>query len=187
MRARSIFGLLLCLLVTARLCSGQAPAASASPSPGVRALDEMTSFLLGDWVGEGSGAPGEGTGRFTFERSLAGNIVVRRSHSEYPAAEGRPATVHDDLMVLYPDGRQIRADYFDNEGHVIHYTAAFVYATGVVVFDSDATAGQPRYRLTYTPLSKDRVSIVFEIAPPDKPGTFAPYVKGTARRAPAAR
>jgi hypothetical protein len=157
---------------------GQAP----KPSAGARALREVFDFVLGSWEGEGSGQPGQGTGGFVFEMSLDGNLVLRRSHAEYPAAEGRPAVSHQDVMTVYPEGGQLRADYFDNEGHVIHYAVAFVHESATLTFVSAIAEGQPRYRLTYRPLAADRVEVSFDIAPPDKPTTFTTYVKGVSRR-----
>ncbi|MCK9209937.1 MAG: hypothetical protein M0P61_03775 [Ignavibacteriaceae bacterium] len=48
-------------------------------------------YLIGNWKGEGSGKPGQGDGTFSFKLDLDKNILVRTSHSEYPASEGRPA------------------------------------------------------------------------------------------------
>jgi hypothetical protein len=154
----------------------------ARPSPGARALREMFDDLLGAWEGEGGGEPGKGTGGFVFGVSLDGNLVTRRSHAEYPAAKDRPAVNHEDFLVAYAEHGQIRADYVDNEAHVIHYTVSFVAESGTVTFVSPATEGQPRYRLVYRPLSKDRVEVTFDMAPPDKPTAFAVYLKGVSRR-----
>jgi hypothetical protein len=48
--------------------------------------------------------------------------LVHRNKSDYPAVEGKPATSHADLMILYRDVDQVRAEYWDSEGHVIHYS-----------------------------------------------------------------
>ena len=80
--------------------------------------------LLGTWEAEGKGAPGSGAGRFSFALDLQDKIIVRKSHTEYPASEGHGPFSHDDLMIVYRDeSDQTRADYFDNEGHVIRYRA----------------------------------------------------------------
>ena len=89
---------------------------------------------------------------------------------------------HQDFMVVYAEHGQIRADYFDNEAHVIHYTVSFAQESATVTFTSPIVEGQPRYRLVYRPLGKDRVEVAFETAPPDKPSAFATYVKGVSRR-----
>ena len=81
-------------------------------------------FLLGQWTGEGSGQPGQGKGGFSFAPELEGKVLVRRNVNEIATGPGRPPTVHEDLMVVYPaeKGQPLRAIYFDNEGHVISYT-----------------------------------------------------------------
>ena len=60
-------------------------------------LDDLRP-LVGEWVGEGTGKPGEGTGAFSFAPSLDGRILVRNNRADYPAAEKKPATTHMDLM-----------------------------------------------------------------------------------------
>ena len=103
-------------------------------------------------------------GGFSLRPELGGKVLVRRNLSG----------AHEDLMVIDPDG----ADYWDNEGHVIHYT---VTADGKsAVFLSKEDAPGPRYRLTYVSTGADTVSIKFEIAPPGKP--FQLYLEGKARR-----
>ena len=139
-------------------------------------------YLLGKWEGEGSGEPGQGSGSFSFELSLDGNVVTRTSRSDYPAAGGRPAVHHEDFMVVFAEGGQLRASYFDNEGHVIHYLAAYVPESATVIFTSAILEGQPRYRLRYRPLGADRVEVAFEVAQPGSASAFATYVKGVSRR-----
>ena len=137
-------------------------------------------FLVGHWTGEGSGQPGNGTGAFSFAPDLQDHVMVRKSFAEYPSAAGKPASRHDDLMILYRDevSHDLTAVYFDSEGHVIHYK---VSANGqAAVFVSEAPAGQPRFRLTYTPNGKDSVKLRFEIAPPGK--DFTTYLEAGARR-----
>ncbi len=72
---------------------------------------------MGEWVG--SGQPGQGGGTFSFKPDLDQKILVRKSHSEYPASANKPEIIHDDLMVVYLDNPENRnkAIYFDNEGH----------------------------------------------------------------------
>ncbi len=166
----------------AAIASAQAPAPAPPQPAGVRALREMFDFLLGQWEGEASGSPGQGAGTFTFETALDGNIVTRRSRTEFPASPDRAAFRHDDLVVIYAEGGQVRAEYADNEGHVIHYGVAFSHESATVTFLSPIAEGQPRYRLTYRPLGKDRVEVAFEMAPPGKPDAFTTYLKGTSRR-----
>jgi hypothetical protein len=165
--------------------AGAALAQVSRPTPGVP-TDPWVGwrFLVGDWVGEGGGGPGEGSGSFSFRFELDGKVLVRRNHSEYTAASGRQPTVHDDLMVIYPDAGRggFAAAYFDNEGHVIHYVAALPADGTGITFLSEAAPSTPGFRLIYTKLPSDAVGITFEIAPPGGPGAFKTYLSGKAVR-----
>jgi hypothetical protein len=162
------------LLLLGLLCgSSVALAQSAAYSP--------LGFLLGDWVAAGPASAG--SGHFEFTADVQGNVLVRRNHSESPAANGRPAATHDDLMVVYREGTPAatKAIYFDNEGHVIRY-AVDSGAPGAVTFVSEAQSDGPRFRLSYTKLPDGRLGGKFEIAPPGKPEEFKPYLEWTAKR-----
>jgi len=71
------------------------------------------AFLLGVWLGEGGGDPGQGTGWFSFLPDLQGKILVRKNHADYPASADWPAFAHDDLLIVYKDvlGGALRAIY----------------------------------------------------------------------------
>jgi hypothetical protein len=123
-------------------------------------------FLIGDWSAQ--------DGAFSLNQELNGRILVRKNHS---TAKGN---VHDDLMVIYRDSANdsIRATFWDNEGHVIQYK---VTANGnSAVFQSDASAPGPQYRLTYENKGPAQISIRFEVAPPGK--DFQIYLHATANR-----
>jgi hypothetical protein len=141
-------------------------------------------FLLGEWVGEGSGRPGEGKGQFSLTPDLQGKILVRKNRADYPAAGGRPALHHEDLMIIYPteDGKEHKAIYFDSEGHVVQYAASFSQDEQTLTMVSDARPSSPRFRLSYTRQAEGRVGIKFEMAPPGKPDAFKTYLNGSARR-----
>lgn len=141
-------------------------------------------YLMGDWVAEGGGAPGQGAGTLSFSTDLEGRILVRKNHVEYPATSEHPARTHDDLMLIYedPHSRAIRAIFLDAEGHVIHYAVAYSADGKIITQLSDLVPGQPRFRFTYTQLPGGELGTRFEIAPPDKPGQFAVYVEGKAHR-----
>jgi hypothetical protein len=134
------------LLLVAAIC------ASAQTDPW-----KDLQFLSGEWVAEG--APGACS--FTFD--LQRKIIVRKNLSEAP-------TRHEDLMVIYVE-KDLKAIYFDNEGHVIHYTVEA--GPDMVRFVSD------QYRLTYRKTG-EKLALDFEIAPPGKP--FANYLHATLRR-----
>jgi hypothetical protein len=138
-------------------------------------------FLIGEWTGEGGGQPGTASaGEFSFTPELQGAVLVRRSFAQYPAANGRPASRHDDLTVVHRDAasRQLKATYWDNEGHTIPY--AVRAAANGVVFESEGPPSAARYRLTYTNAAPGRVRIQFEVAEPGK--DFATYIEASARR-----
>jgi hypothetical protein len=141
-------------------------------------------FLIGDWVGEGSGAPGQGSGAFSLALELEDKIMVRRNHAEYPATGGRPAVRHEDLMVIYPSsgGKGLQASYWDNEGHFIHYALNPSPDGRTLTFVSDVVSGAPRFRLTYTKKQPDTVGIKFEIAAPGKPDGFKTYLEAAVHR-----
>ena len=137
-------------------------------------------FLVGNWAGEGGGQPGQGSGAFSFAPDLQGKILVRKSFAEYPPANGKPASRHDDLMIVYHDEatHELRATYFDSEEHVIHYNVK--PAEGGVVFVSDGAPSSARFRMTYTGTGKDTLKFKFEVAAPGK--EFAPYLEAAAHR-----
>ena len=138
-------------------------------------------FLVGKWTGEGGGDPGAGSGAFTLVPDLQGRILVRKSFAGYPAAGSRPAFRHDDLLVIYrdPASSQLKATYWDSEGHVIAYSVQPAGEGGTALV-SDGPATGMRYRLTYLPDGKNKVQIRFEVAPPGK--DFAKYLEAAAHR-----
>ena len=140
-------------------------------------------FLLGEWIGEGAGAPGEATGSFSFSFDLEGKILVRRNRADYPETKNKPAFSHTDLMVIYqePAGQAFRAIFFDSEGHVIHYSVNLSKDQTTVTFLSDP-APTGRARLTYHKANNDSMTFQFDIAPPGKPKTFMKYIAGSVRR-----
>jgi hypothetical protein len=134
------------------------------------------NWLIGDWKGEGSGQPGQGSGTFSFFFDLDRNVIVRKSHSEYPATEGKPKIIHDDLMIIYHDAAsgQEKSIYFDNEGHTITYTVA--YQEKSIVLTSTKIQDMPVFRLTYTLPGNDTVNTRFEMS---QDGVkFIPYIEG---------
>jgi hypothetical protein len=142
------------------------------------------AFLIGDWVGEGSGGPGQGSGGFSFLPDQDGRILIRKNRANYPATKDKPAYSHTDLTIVYQESGEtkLRAIYFDDEGHTIHYTVEPAADGNSVQFLSDGAASQPRYRLTYRKSGDDRVAIQFEIAPAGKGDAFSTYIEARASR-----
>jgi hypothetical protein len=155
-------------------------AADAKPDPWA-----PLRFLVGRWTGVGSGKPGEAiSGAASFELRLDGSVMVRDNRAEYAAKEpGQPPVVHEDLMVIYkdPGSGTFRADYFDNEGHVIHYGVSFPPSGDGAAFETDPGGKGPRFRLVYEAAAGGGLTVDFLMAPPG--GEFKSYVKGALKRA----
>jgi len=146
---------------------------------------DSLKFLVGRWVGEGTAETGQsGAGYCTFEPALQDKVLVRKSHSEYPATKDHPAIVHDDLLIIYPDRAhaQLRGFYTDNEGNVIHYTVTASADGKIAVFLGHAEPGERRYRLTYTVTEPGHMTVTFEMAPAATPDQFQKFIEGKLRR-----
>ena len=150
------------------------PAFSAPP----RMLEPL-SFLLGAWEAPG---PNQSSGRTVFALSLQDQVMVRNNSADYPAADGKPATRHEDLMVIYPVGNVLRADYYDSEGHAIRYVVLPAGA-GRVLFLSDLIEKEPRYRLTYVLQPDGALAGAFEVAPSGQPDALKSYLTWQAHKA----
>ena len=161
--------LVLCLLMD--FCAAQTSTPKIS-------LDSLR-FLIGEWEAIGEGGPGTAKGGFTFAFDLQNKVIVRKNYAEYPASANRPATKHEDLMVIYVDDalNQIRANYFDTEGHQINYKVTSSVDDQNVTFISESLQSQPRYRLSYAKLKDGTLSGRFEIAPPGQPEGFKTYLQ----------
>ena len=66
---------------------------SAAPSAHAVSSSDWKSFefLIGEWVADGAGMPGAGSGGFSFAFDAGGQVLVRRSSADYPATGGRAA------------------------------------------------------------------------------------------------
>jgi hypothetical protein len=176
---RILLTMLTVAIVGGAAVRAQQPAAVAAP--------DWTDFefLIGDFVAAGGGVPGAATGSTSLHPIMNGTVLERTNRAEYPAANGRPAFVHEDRMYIYrePQANALRGLYFDPEGHVILYRITPDPSARKIQMVSDPTPGQPRYRFTYTRSGADEFDTVFEIAPPDHPEEFKAYVGGKAKRA----
>jgi len=155
-----------------------ATASRPADAPGLGAL----KFLEGKWVGEGSSEAGRGGGYASFEEDLQGKAIIRRNHAEYRATQDRPVYQHDDLMVIYvdPSTKSLRAFYTDNEGHVIQYAVSVSPNGLIVMFLADREAGAQQYRLTYTRLEENKMTILLEARGADE--QFQKVVEGRMQR-----
>ena len=144
---------------------------------------EAWEYLLGEWEGEHEGDPGQGYGRFSFSFELDENILVRRNQTVFPATKERAGFAHDDLLIIYTEfNGAMRAIYFDNEEHVIHYEVNVLPDQKTITLESDLTLSAPQFRFTYIKTGEDTLEARFEMAPPGAPGAFAIYLEGTATR-----
>lgn len=136
--------------------------------------------MIGKCAGEGSGQPGAGGGTFTFRTDLDKKILVRESHSEYPASGNKPAVIHNDLMVIYPEfsGNPVKAIYFDNEGYTINYSIS--YADKSIVLTSDKIQNVPIFRLSYILLENSMINTIFEMSQDGV--NFTTYISGISKR-----
>jgi hypothetical protein len=138
-------------------------------------------LLAGEWTGES--ATGVRAGSCSFRFDLGDHIIVRNNHAEVTAKGNGPATTHDDLMVIYPGATesQARATYWDNEGHVIEYSATWSADGNTLTFLSKPDPG-PQFRLTYKKVDSDSFTVSFDMAPPGQAGAFKTYTSGRLRR-----
>jgi len=133
------------VLVALPVFAQTAPSSPASPW-------KSLSFLHGTWEAKVTGGQNVSeTGAYTFATELRDHILARHSTND-PGCKG-PADfdcAHGDLLYVYQDapGQQLKAIYFDNEGHVIHYNVSTPDAT-TAIFLSDQTQPGPQYRLIY--------------------------------------
>ena len=143
---------------------------------------EKWQYMMGAWFGEGSGQPGSGSGSYTLKPKLGGCILERKGVADIPAAEGRPAVHHEDVMFVYKnsEGNPVKAIYFDNENHVIPYD--ITYVDNKIILVSEANGSMPRFRLTYEKLEDKQMNIRFEMAMPDAPDEFKMYLEGKNRK-----
>ncbi len=139
---------------------------------------EKWQYLMGEWKGEGSGQPGEGSGMFTLKPKLDGNILEMKGKTEIAANAAHPLMVHEDVMVIYKnrEGVPVKSIYFDNEKHVINYE--ITYADNKIVLTSEPNPSMPRFRLTYEKLEEKTMTIRFEMAMPNAPEEFKMYLEG---------
>ncbi len=127
--------------------SFRAQSGSAAADP-FKALD----FLKGSWEATTRDTAGvHVVGTYTFKTELGGHVLGRHVTS-LSACKGPDSfdCEHSDLLYVFAEGpgQPLKAIYFDNEGHVIHYTVSTPDAA-TAVFLSDASQPGPQFRLIY--------------------------------------
>jgi len=145
---------------------------------------DQLQFLIGSWSSPVSGQPGQGvSGSTTFSYDLDMKVIVRKSTAEFAPGPGEiKGLVHEDLLVIYqqPGESQLRGIYFDNEGHIIHYSLSFPDRQRRVVFESEASQTSPRARLVYEAADEDTLVTEFFVA--TQGGELLSHVRGTLKR-----
>jgi hypothetical protein len=177
---KKAFGMmiLLCGAAVFLAAQGTAPQAPKPQDPWAK-----LAFLVGDWVGVGTGAPGEAAGGCTFAFALDKSVLVRTNWAKFPPKPGEKTGLsHEDLLYIYPDGAAgaLRAIYFDNEKHVISYIVSFPAKADAVAFESDPAQKGPRYRMTYELAADKTLKNAFFVAMSGQ--DFKPYTEGTLKR-----
>jgi hypothetical protein len=133
-------------LILAVCVSGQ-----SAPSTGTNPWGAL-AFLEGTWEAKATGAAGvTSMGTYAFKPELGNHILARHTIS-LSVCKG-PATFdceHNDVLYIFRDAptQPLKAIYFDNEGHVIHYDVSTPSATSAV-FLSDSSQPGPEFRLFY--------------------------------------
>jgi hypothetical protein len=170
-----IYAALYCLMLTVSM-----PAMASEVAPDLSGV----AFLTGEWVaGKGVVADtgGTSTGRSIMSAEAGGHVLLRRDHTDLFDPSGKPAGGFDQIMMIYPEGGTLRADYSDGS-HVIHYDHAEIEPRRSVTFTSVARPGQPVFRLSYFLSAPDRIAIAFAVQPPGS-STFQPIANGILTRA----
>lgn len=165
--------------VAAMVFASPSDAETPSIKPGLSGV----SFLLGEWSsGKGKVAEtgGTSTGSSSMELAANGAVILRRDRTNLFDASGKPAGGFDQIMMIYPEGGTLHADYSDGT-HVIHYTSATVEPGHAVTFTSTSQAGVPTFKLSYTLRAPKILDVDFSMAPPG--GTdFHPVATGSLKK-----
>lgn len=167
----------LCLAAAATLLLA-VPASAADLSQPLAPLQ----FLVGNWVAADGHSEGGhvNRGTATFEPAAAGTALLRQDHTEVFDSGGHKVEDFGQVMLIYPEGGKLRADYFDGQ-HPLHYTSVSIDPNHSVRFETAPQPGAPSFRLTYTKTAADTLSVKFEMAPPGQSG-LQEIAAGTMRR-----
>lgn len=143
------------------------PVAAQSASPSASDPFKSLAFLEGTWdANVQNNAAVKLSGRYSFGRELNGHIFARHATND-PNCQA-PASFdcsHGDLLYVFQDapGSALKADYFDSEGHVIHYDVSTPTPTSVVFLSAPGPG--PKFRLAYE-LSNSMMSGRFQMQMP---------------------
>ena len=109
------------------------------------------AFLEGTWdANVQNNAALKLAGRYSFGRELNGHILARNATTD-PNCKAPSSfdCAHADLLYIFQEasGSALKADYFDNEGHVIHYDISTPTSTSAVFLSAPGPG--PQFRLIY--------------------------------------
>ncbi len=158
------------LLVTASIWQFDSSAADNSSS--TSKFGPKWQALIGEWKGQ------DNSGTCGFHFDLGEHVIVR---TNLATLAGTTAP-HSDLMIISADGGgdKGRAAYWDNEGHVIEYTASWSTDGNTLTFLSKPGPG-PQFRLIYKKSDGESFTVNFEMASPGQ-STFRSYASGKITR-----
>lgn len=141
-------------------------------------------FLVGRWEGADgkvadTGGSSKGSSVVTVEAN--GGVLLRRDHTDLFDAKHNATGGFDLIMLIYPEGNEIHADYSDGD-HVIHYASAAVVPGSSVTFSSASVPGAPTFQLSYTVQGTDSLLLKFGMILPGQTA-FHAIATGTLTRA----
>jgi hypothetical protein len=140
-------------------------------------------FLLGEWRGDGGGAPGEGEGAFSF------TVELQRGHRpaqlcgvpSHGGASRCPPRRSDDSLSRGAERGPARCT--STAKGTLSATPSSRARWGAQSSSrARSCPNAPRFWLTYKQSGDDALALSFEIAPPGQPEAFAPYIQARARR-----
>lgn len=142
------------------------------------------SFLVGNWQAvqgqvADTGETAMGHSAITFE--AGGNVMLRRDHTDLFDKAGKPSGSFEQVMMIYPEGGTLHADYSDGQ-HVIHYLNAEVVSGRSVTFTSAPQPNAPTFRLQYSLTDPRTLSVAFQMARPGG-SDFHPIATGSLTKA----
>ena len=166
------------LFAVAAIAACVAIPAAAQPSLGPDLAG--VGFLVGHWKsddGKVSDTGGTSKGSSTISVEANGEALLRRDHTDLFDKTGKPAGGFDQIMLIYPEGGTLHADYSDGQ-HVIHYTRAIIVPGKSVTFMSTAQPSAPSFQLRYEVQSPDALALTFGMIPPGQT-VVRPIAAGT--------
>ncbi len=125
---------------------------SGQQNPQSAASDPWRSlrFLIGTWDAktQGGSAAAASSGTYVFQLELRNHVLARHTASAGCKGPADFDCEHGDLLYVYQDaaGQPLKAIYFDNEGHTIHYDVTTA-GENTAVFLSSSSQPAPQFRL----------------------------------------